>query len=65
MAVHELLGHVLGLQHSSNLSSAMYFLSLDGPVLLDRADLAALAGRHRLRAGVTPAALAPVVLSSR
>ncbi len=48
ISVHE-IGHMLGLQHSSNAISVMYFLDLEGLEWLDPADLAALARHHRLR----------------
>jgi hypothetical protein len=51
-AVHE-VGHLLGLPHNTNASSVMYFFYVGGPVVLDDADLAALAARHRVRPGIT------------
>ena len=56
VAVHE-LGHLLGLAHNPSARSVMYYLCLDGAVLLDAADLAALAAHHRLRAGRPDTAL--------
>ena len=48
ISVHE-IGHILGLQHSSNVMSVMYFLNLEGLEWLDPADLAGLAKHHKLR----------------
>ena len=59
ISVHE-IGHMLGLRHSANIKSLMYGFDLDDSESLDSADLAALAGRHKLRI----ASLArPVVLT--
>ena len=48
VAVHE-LGHLFGLQHNPSAYSVMYYLQLDEPLVLNRADLRQLADRHRLR----------------
>jgi predicted Zn-dependent protease len=48
ISVHE-IGHMLGLQHSSNATSVMYGFDLEGQEWLDPTDLSALATRHKLR----------------
>ena len=48
VAVHE-LGHLFGLPHNPNSASVMFFLQVEGPVLLDDSDLKLLAARHKLR----------------
>jgi hypothetical protein len=47
-AVHE-IGHMLGLKHNPSAKSVMYYLDLEGSEVLDAADLASLASRHKLR----------------
>jgi hypothetical protein len=57
ISMHE-IGHMLGLQHSSNAMSLMYFLDLEGLEWLDPTDLAALARRHKLRLSTVDNAVA-------
>ena len=52
ISVHE-ISHLLGLPHNPSGSSVMFFLDLDDSVPLDAADLAALASRHKMRAGIS------------
>lgn len=48
ISLHE-IGHVLGLQHSSDATSVMYSFNLEDQEWLDLADLAVLAKHHKLR----------------
>jgi hypothetical protein len=47
-AVHE-LGHLLGLPHNSSAWSVMFYLQVNEPLVLNKADLGELAARHKLR----------------
>ena len=48
ISVHE-IGHMLGLRHSADVKSLMYGFDLEDSQSLESADLASLAGRHKLR----------------
>lgn len=48
ISVHE-IGHLLGLPHNPNSASVMFFLELDDAMVVDSADLATLARKHKLR----------------
>ena len=48
VAVHE-LGHLLGLPHNSSAWSVMFYLQVDEPLVLNKADLVELAARHKVR----------------
>ena len=47
VAVHE-LGHLLGLPHNSSACSVMFYLQVDEPLVLNKADLRELSARHEL-----------------
>lgn len=48
VSVHE-IGHLLGLDHNPSPSSVMHAVYLDGPERVERADIAVLSARHRMR----------------
>lgn len=61
-SVHE-LGHMLGLKHSTNSQSVMYFLDVNGTEALDANDLLALSTHHKLRSDIAPTRFLPIQLA--
>lgn len=51
ISVHE-IGHLMGLRHSSDPHSVMYYEELDADEVLDSEDLRSLAALHKLRRGL-------------
>jgi Matrixin len=58
-SVHE-FGHMLGLKHSTNSHSVMYFLDVNGTEVLDAKDILALSTHHKLRSAIASTRFLPI-----